>query len=196
MTGFDAAESRFLYEVNERFGDSRGARTALRNPFQIGIQARLQVGPDRQRDRLLGGLAALGRRGGTGSLDARAIVERVAPDPVFPILERRDSLGLSAEQAAALTTIGDGLSARLDSAVAGIQATLDSVTAAGGTLASAFPRIQPRLQELREEYLAALRAAERVLSREQWEKLPERYRSPARIRGPGPGPGSGQRPPG
>lgn len=193
VTGFDAAESRFLYEVNERFGDSRGARTALRNPFQIGIQARLQVGPDRQRDRLLGGLAVLGRRG-TGSLDARAIVERVAPDPVFPILERRDSLGLSAEQVTALTAIGDSLSARLDSAVAGIQVTLDSVTAAGGTLASAFPRIQPGLQELREEYLSALRASERVLTREQWEKLPERFRNPARIRGPGPG--GGQRPPG
>lgn len=196
VTGFDAAQSRYLYEVNERFGDSRGARTALRNPFQIGIQARLQLGPDRQRERLLGGLAALGRRGGAGALDARAIVERVAPDPVFPILERRDSVGLSDTQVAALEAIGDSLSVRLDTVVAAVQATLDSTTAAGGTLATAFPLLQPKLQGVREEYLAALRAAERVLTREQWEKLPERVRNPGRIRGPGQGGEGARRPTG
>ena len=192
VEGFDPVESRFLYEVNERFGDSRGARTALRNPVQVGLQARLQVGPDRQRERLMGGLAALGRRGGAGALDARAIVERVAPDPVFPILERRDSLRLSAEQIAALEAIGDSLSAVLDTVVTSVQATLDSATAAGGSLTTAFPSIQPRLQRVREDYLAALRAAERVLTREQWEKLPDRLRQPARIRA---GQGGG-RPPG
>ena len=185
VRGFDPVESRYVYEVNERFGDSRGARTALRNPFQVGIQARLQVGPDRQRERLLEGLAALGRRGGTRTLDARAIVERVAPDPVFPILERRDSLGLSMEQVAALEAISDSLSAAIDTVVASVQATLDSATAAGGTLATAFPAIQPRLQAMREEYLSALRAAERTLTREQWEKLPMRLRNPLQIRGPG-----------
>ena len=192
VRGFDPVEVRYQYEVNERFGDSRGARTALRNPFQIGIQARLQIGPDRQRERLLGGLAALGRRGEAGALDARTIVERVAPDPVFPILERRDSLGLSQEQLLALRAIGDSLSVVVDTVVASVQATLDSATAAGGTLATAFPAIQPRLQEVREKYLSALRAAEQVLTREQWERLPVRLRNPEPIRTPG----QGRRPPG
>jgi hypothetical protein len=192
VRGFDPVQSRYEYEVNERFGDSRSARTALRNPFQIGIQARFQIGPDRQRERLLGGLAAIGRRGGTGAPDARTIVERVAPDPVFPILERRDSLGLSPDQVVALRAIGDSLSMTLDTVIASVQATLDSATAAGGTLATAFPAIQPKLQEVREEYLSALRAAERVLTREQWEKLPARLRNPEPIRGPGQG---GRRPP-
>ena len=187
VRGFDPVESRYEYEVNERFGDSRAARTALRNPFQIGIQARFQIGPDRQRERLLGGLAALGRRGGTSAPDARTIVERVAPDPVFPILERRDSLGLSPDQVSALRAIGDSLSMALDTMIASVQATLDSVTAAGGTLATAFPTIQPKLQEVREEYLSALRAAERVLTREQWGRLPPRLRNPEPIRGPGQG---------
>ena len=193
VRGFDPVESRYEYEVNERFGDSRGARTALRNPFQIGLQGRLQIGPDRQRERLLGGLAASGRRNGSRALDARAIVERVAPDPVFPIIERRDSLGLSNEQVFALQAIGDSLSVALDTVIASVQATLDSATAAGGTLATAFPVIQPRLQMVREEYLSALRAAEQVLTREQWTKLPMRMRSPEPIRGPGQG---GRRPPG
>ena len=192
VRGFDPVEARYEYEVNERFGDSRGARTALRNPFQIGIQARFQIGPDRQRERLLGGLAALGRREGTRALDAGAIVERVAPDPVFPIIERRDSLGLSPEQVSALQAIGDSLSMVLDTVIASVQATLDSVTAAGGTLATAFPSIQPRLQGVREAYLSSLRSAQQVLTREQWERLPMRLRNPEPIRGPGQG---GRRPP-
>ena len=182
VRGFDPVEARYIYEVNERFGDSRGARTALRNPFQLGIQARLQVGPDRQRQRLLGGLAALGRRGGAGALDARAMVERVAPDPVFPILELRDSIGLSVEQVAALEAIGDSLSVTLDSVIASVQATMDSATAAGGSLTTLFPRIQPRLQAVREQYLGALREAERVLTPEQWRRLPRDLRNPTPMR--------------
>ena len=182
VRGFDRVESRYIYEVNERFGDSRASRSALRNPFQVGIQGRLQVGPDRQRQRLLAGLAAVGRRGGTATPDARAIIERVAPDPVFPIFELRDSLGLSVEQVATLEAIGDSLSGMLDSVIANVQAVLDSATAAGGSLTTAFPRIQPQLQAVRERYVDSLRDAERVLTAEQWRRLPPGVRNPTQMR--------------
>src|SRR5690606_16845038 len=114
--GYDPVSQRFLYEVNERFGDTRGSRTAIRNPFQIGLQMRLQVGPDRQREMLMG---ALGRGGSGGprarDLNVRMMVERVAPDPIAPILERRDSLGLDDSQVAALRAIADTLGVKVDS---------------------------------------------------------------------------------
>ena len=40
VRGFDPSAERFTYEVNERFGDTQSARTAIRSPFQIGLQVR------------------------------------------------------------------------------------------------------------------------------------------------------------
>jgi hypothetical protein len=190
VRGFDPVNQRFLYEVNERFGDTRGSRTAIRNPFQIGLQMRLQVGPDRQREMLMG---ALGRGGGGAGaprardLNMRTMVERVAPDPIAPILERRDSLGLDETQVAALRAIADTLGIRVDSIATLLQAQVDSL-GEDADLRTVFPTIQPRLQEARNLYVGAVRSAERVLTREQWQKLPEWLRNPAfgRQRRPGP----------
>ena len=179
VRGFDPAAQRYLYEVNERFGDTRGSRTAIRNPFQIGLQMRLQVGPDRQRDMLMG---ALGRGGGGGQrprdLNLRLMVERIAPDPIAPILERRDSLSLTDSQVTALETIADSLAMRVDSIATALRAHVDSL-GPDADLRTIFPSVQPRLQEARNLYLGAIRSAERVLTREQWQQLPEWLRNPA-----------------
>jgi hypothetical protein len=151
---------------------------------------RLQVGPDRQREMLMG---ALGRGGGGAGaprardLNMRTMVERVAPDPIAPILERRDSLGLDETQVAALRAIADTLGIRVDSIATLLQAQVDSL-GEDADLRTVFPTIQPRLQEARNLYVGAVRSAERVLTREQWQKLPEWLRNPAfgRQRRPGP----------
>ena len=207
VRGFDAAAqggARYVYEVNQLFGDTRGARTAIRNPFQIGLQARFQIGPDRQREMMLGALGRdrNGRRmgGPGGAFDARGIVERVAPDPVAQILQRRDSLALTDAQVASLQLVSDTLKLRTDSVVARVQAIADSAGAATATgaapdLRAVFPRIQPSLQAARDNYLAAIRSAQTVLTTEQWNKLPESLRNP-RLPGRGPGGqgGPGRRP--
>lgn len=200
VRGFDAQRQRFVYEVNERFGDTQGSRTALRNPFQVALQARFQLGPDRQRDLLMGRLGALGGRGGGGGggLDIAALIERVAPDPVPAILGRRDSLALTDAQVSALGVVSDSLTARN----AAIADTLRSLVAAAGAqaeLRTLFPRLQPALQRARDNYVAAIGEARRLLTERQWERLPESLRNPSlRQRGPGgPGGRGGQgRPPG
>ena len=179
VRGFDPTTQRYLYEVNERFGDTQGARTAIRNPFQIGLQMRLQVGPDRQREMLMG---ALGRSAGGGvrqrDFNARMLVERVAPDPVAPILERRDSLALTDLQVVALRAVSESLFIAVDSLATSLQAYIDSL-GTDADLRTVFPTLQPRLQQARELYLAAVRSAEAVLSPQQWEQLPDWLRNPA-----------------
>ncbi|MEP6763226.1 MAG: hypothetical protein ABJB66_02890, partial [Gemmatimonadaceae bacterium] len=44
--GFDAANKKFRYDVNPRFGDTRGARTLLRTPFRISIDFSLDLSTD------------------------------------------------------------------------------------------------------------------------------------------------------
>jgi hypothetical protein len=185
VRGFDPARHQFVYQVNERFGDTRGTRTAFRAPFQIGIQARWTVGPDRQREALQGllrggrggGPTGGGRAGGRGPLDARVAVERVAPNPAASILAMRDSLALTNEQVERLTRLRDSLAARNDSLVA--VATEQAARAGGGGDPGAtFAALRPTLEAAREGYLATLDAVRDVLTPDQWAKVPDEIRNP------------------
>jgi hypothetical protein len=192
VRGFDPATARYLYTVNERFGSNAAARAPIRNPFGLAVQARLQVGPDRQRQLLEAGLRAAGARQGPGGggrtpFDLDAIIARLAPDPVAPIIARRDSLQLTDDQLARLRAIGDSLRPRIDSAVAGLRREAEEVLSGGASVADVFPRVRPRLQAARDLYLAAVRSAEQVLTPEQWQRLPEEVRNPVLRAGPGAG---------
>jgi hypothetical protein len=44
--GFDANARRFRYDVNPRFGDTRGARTLVREPFRISMDFSLNLSTD------------------------------------------------------------------------------------------------------------------------------------------------------
>jgi hypothetical protein len=196
VRGFDPGRKRYLYQVNERFGSNATARSAIRQPFQIGFTARLQVGTDRQREMLQNMIR--GGNGGADRFNLRNIVSRVAPDPIEPILARADSLKLSEKQKFALRLISDSLRVQVDSMVAVLQDTVAKIAEGSSDFASVFPKIQPKLQEVRTMYLLALQSAQKVLTEEQWAKLPELVRNPTMRRGPGGGAGSGgrRRPPG
>jgi hypothetical protein len=190
VRGFDPAAQRYIYEVNERFGDTQSARTAIRNPFQIGMQVRLQLGPDRQREMVMGALRRIGggpAGGGGGAarggFDIRSMIERVAPDPVAAILEMRDTLALTDIQVSALGAVSDTLKATTNALASELQARIDSA-AAGTDLRTIFPTIQPRLQEGRDAYLRAIESARGILTAEQWQKLPDSIRNPRLQRRP------------
>jgi hypothetical protein len=126
------------------------------------------------------------RRGGAGGLgrnfDLRTIVNRVAPNPVATMLEMKDTLQLTAEQITRLQAIADSLNAKNDTLITVVEAQI-AKGQGGGDLAAIFPAIQPRLQEARNNYLAAVKSAQGVLTREQWQKLPEQVRNPTLQRG-------------
>ncbi|HEY7235180.1 MAG TPA: TonB-dependent receptor [Gemmatimonadaceae bacterium] len=189
VRGFDPVNERFLYTVNDRFGDNPAARTAIRTPFQLALQARLQVGQDRQRALLEGtlrginGSRAAGGRGGR-NFDIRTIVNRVAPNPVATILSLNDSLKLelTGDQITRLQAVADTLTAKNDSLIAEVEQQL-AKGQGGADLASVFPNIQPKLQQARNNYLAAVKGAQQILTTRQWNMLPDDVKNPTLQRG-------------
>jgi hypothetical protein len=188
VSGFDPASKRFIYTVNDRFGDNPASRTAIRTPFQLAVSARLQVGPDRQRELLEGTLRgingdrAAGGRGGGRGFDIRTIVNRVAPNPVSAIIAMKDTLQLTPDQVTRLQAVADSLGAKNDSLIADVEQQL-AKGQGGADLAAIFPNIQPRLQQARNNYLTAVKSAQAILTPEQWKQLPDDIRNPALQRG-------------
>ena len=185
VRGFDPATQAFRYAVNDRFGAIAGANGGATVPFQLGIQARLTIGPDRTRDRLRSVFG--GRRRGQGASndvagtpDFAARFAQILPNPISAIVGLKDSLQLAADQVAALQAIADALDAQngpvRDSLQAELQRAGDRPDA--GIL---FARMRPRLQTGRENIRKALERARTVLTPEQWKQLPEALKSP----GPG-----------
>ncbi|MEK7402410.1 MAG: carboxypeptidase regulatory-like domain-containing protein [Gemmatimonadota bacterium] len=219
VRGFNGATNSYVYQVNERFGNNAAARTAFRSPFMVGLTARMQVGPDRQREMMQGALNALNNRGGAAGFDFRAIMERIAPNPIKLLLARRDSLKLTDLQVVRLQLIGDSLNVRnailIDSLEVAARRLSDTTAnrappapvvpnapAAQGRPGAGrpggpgpFQALQPLLQIGRNNYLAAIESIKGVLTAEQWAMLPENFRNPV-LRGPGIGrPGGEGRPP-
>jgi hypothetical protein len=189
VRGFDPQRQAFIYQVNERFGDTRGSRSAFFAPFQIGVQARLQVGRDRQREMMQQMVQALrdtSRRaagaanrggGGQGGFNIRGMLERAAPNPATAVLARREELQLTAQQVTRLEGIRDSLQARMDS-------TLDAVARQAeraSTPAELMNQVRPRMEQARTEYQASIRVVESALTPEQWAKVPATIKNPPAL---------------
>ena len=199
VRGFDQTEQRFIYEVNERFGETRNSRAAIRTPFQLAITGRFTLGQDpreRMQDAMRaagarfagdrpagpGGAGAAGRQGGTPT----EMLERLMVNPVAGIIAMKDTLALTAEQVASLQVVADSLQAKY-AAVA--KALTDALANPQGNAdpGSTFVQLRPRLEQVRTDMQAALREAERVLTPAQWSKVPETLKNPLQGRGATPG---------
>jgi hypothetical protein len=221
VNGFDPVHQRFQYTVNERFGSARSQANAFRAPFQIGIQARYTLGPDRQRQMIdavrgrgafpgmggfpgRGGIGGGGGGGGAGGGGAAGnFLERfetLIPNPARQVLELRLGLRLSDEQTRRLTEVGDSTAA-LNRRLA--DSTFAEIDRAGQRVDPnrLFGAIRPMLERGQANLVAALKAVEEILTPEQWAQVPERIKNPAQgVQGmmggfPG-GPGVIRRPPG
>ena len=191
VRGFDPVSNKYLYQVNERFGASRQGANGISIPFQVGVNARLMVGPDRARDAIdaVRG-AAFGGRGGRGGGAGGPGIAGMATaltnfNPVMQILNLRDSLKLSAEQVTKLQVVSDTLNAKN---VEAAQVVMKDVESAGANpdMAALNARLRPVLEKVQANQQTALREARAILSAEQWQKLPPRIRN-GRAGGPGRG---------
>jgi hypothetical protein len=193
--GFDPVSNKYLYEVNERFGASRQGANGISIPFQVGVNARLMLGPDRARDAIdaVRGAAFGGGRGGRGGGAGGAGGPGLAGmatalanfNPVMQILTLRDTLKLSTEQVTKLQVVADSLNAKnMESA----QVVMKDVESAGANpdMAALNARLRPVLEKVQGNQQAALREARAILSAEQWQRLPPRIRN-GRAGGPGRG---------
>jgi hypothetical protein len=118
VRGFDATNSRYIYEVNQRFGATLPALSAFRLPVTLTAMLRFDVGPTRERQALTMQLDR-GRR-----VDGQRLPEQFirmmygqggVPNPMAQILRQQDSLHLSAPQADSIASINRWYSVRVDS---------------------------------------------------------------------------------
>jgi hypothetical protein len=189
VRGFDPEARRYLYQVNEHFGAPSGSRNPFRVPFQLAVQVRLALGPDpvrRQMD------AVFGRQGGrrATAADFRERLVRAVPNTFRQILDLNDSLKLelTPDQQALLRIAGDSLQMKTDSLITVLATTL------AGADRNADPtqlgmRMRGRIQEGRALAEKAVTDAEKILTPEQWIKLPENVKDPVPQRGQGEGGG-------
>ena len=187
VRGFDAGTQSYRYEVNERFGAARNGANGIRVPFQLGINARYTLGPDRMREMIqaMRGGGAGGGRGpggpGGGGDGARAfnpgnMAEMAAnANPVHAVIQMKDSLKLTDEQIAKLKPLSDSVAARNSALGAEAQKVIRDA-GANPDMGALFGRIRPMLEKVQQDNAGAMREVEKILTSDQWAKVPERVK--------------------
>ncbi len=120
VRGFDASAGRFTYDVNQRFGDTRPSRVGARVPFQLTLEARVQLGRDFTSQAIDQTLSPGRTRKGERVTFAQmkpALLTTVY-NPVRGLLQSKDSLTiLTREQLRQLTLLDQRVTAEQDSIV-------------------------------------------------------------------------------
>jgi hypothetical protein len=118
VRGFDAQNRRYLYDVNDRFGSTQPALTAVRAPVTVTAMMRFDLGPTRERQALTQQLD----RGRTlrGNKAPEPMLKAIygsggIPNPLSTILRQADTLGLSGMQADSIASMNRRYVVRLDS---------------------------------------------------------------------------------
>jgi hypothetical protein len=130
VRGFDPVGSRFLYEVNPRFGSTSPSSNTIRAPFRITLDVTVDVArplPDQQLDRWL----RPGRGGRPGpKFTVDQLVQRLqknVPDPYGELLQQADSLLLTEAQRSRVQAARGAYRARVDSLWTGLAQYLASL---------------------------------------------------------------------
>ena len=184
VRGFDPVKQEFIYDVNGRFGSNNSARAVYRQPFVLALQARLALGPD-PRDRFRQIFAA--------RTDSSSIASSAMQNPVAQIIQMRDSLNLSDAQVTQLTTVSDTLAAQ--ALALGAQIRAEVAKQGSGNPQAIMSKIRPQIVAGRQNLTAAMAQVQKILTPDQWKKVPENIKNPPAFGGGG-GRGRGGRGPG
>jgi hypothetical protein len=171
VRGFNAADERFLYQVNEHFGAS-SSRGAFRAPFLIGLQGRYTIGVDDSRRGMFNVIG--GPNGRTLTADQlRERMQRGFTNPFRRIVEINDSLqlALTPDQLTRLRGLGDTLQTKIDPLIDDLAEAI-SKQGKNADPMSLMAALGKRLGEGRAMMQQAAKDAQGVLTAEQWAKLP------------------------
>ena len=118
VRGFDPTTKRYTYDVNQRFGSTLPALTAVRAPVTVTAMMRFDLGPTRERQALTQQLD----RGRTlkGNKAPEPMLRAIygsggIPNPLATILRQADTLGLTGPQADSVATMNRRYVVSLDS---------------------------------------------------------------------------------
>jgi plasmid stabilization system protein ParE len=223
VRGFDPQTRQFRYVVNERFGATGARGTAIRIPFQLGIQARYALGPNRGGIQgLLGGMGdrggmggmgggggfgggagAMGGRGMMGGLlgggDTASFAARfgnLVANPARQIIDRRIQLRLTEAQVQALSAEADSFEARAAALARDLEKRVADLGATPD-IGRAMTLIRPAMESAQALRRRSLEAAQQILTPEQWSGLPAALTQPPQFPGiPGGAAPGARRPPG
>ena len=117
VRGFDAANNRYVYEVNQRFGATRPQLLTQRAPVVLTTTFKVDLGPTRERQSLMQQLSS--GRTTTGSRMPEALFRSMGNGTVLNamslILRQMDSLHLTAVQSDSLASMNRRYNYRVDS---------------------------------------------------------------------------------
>lgn len=98
---------------------------------------------------------------------------------------------LAVAQVGSLKAIGDSLDAKTAELTKRLEARMQKEAKSGGDMQTLFPKLQPLLQEARNNHVQATQSIHKVLTSLQWAEVPESVKNPT-LR-PGGSAGSGRR---
>jgi hypothetical protein len=116
------------------------------------------------------------RGGGASGFNAVGMIDRMLANPLPVLLELKDTLQLTPDQVQRIQAVSDELQTRLNRRREELGRRFDNVQ--GQQQGRIFMEIQPELERTRNEVAGAMRQVERILTKEQWEQVPERVRNP------------------
>jgi hypothetical protein len=119
VRGFDPQTSRYKYEVNQRFGATSVAQTAIRAPVMLTAQLRFDVGPARERQTLTmmldRGRTTPGTKVPEPMIKAMYSQNIGVSNPMAQLLRWADTLKLTQTQADSVAALNRWFTIRLDS---------------------------------------------------------------------------------
>ncbi len=117
VTGFDPVAQRFVYQVNQRFGETRGPRSLPPAPFRVTLDMRIALGPSFERQQAAIELRSY-RRPGQPPATVQSIKQRQMTNAVASlrqVVAQKDSLKLTKAQLDSVNKLVDVLSKKTDS---------------------------------------------------------------------------------
>lgn len=127
VRGFDAANQRYKYEVNPRFGSTNPQFSQFRSPVTLTMSLRVDVGPSRERQTLTQQLDR-GRRTEGQKMTEPMLKAMYGSggvlNPMAQLLRQSDTLELTGPQADSLASMNRAYTIRLDSIWSGVAKAL------------------------------------------------------------------------
>jgi hypothetical protein len=195
VRGFDPATNQYKYEVNQRFGETRGTRSLPAQPFRVTLEMRLSLGPPMERQQAQIELRGF-FRAGQPAPTVQTIKQRAvngAASSLRQLVQQKDSIPLRKEQ---LDSVGKMI-ASLTKAADSIWTPMAQYIVKNGVKDAADAEAVRRLRETKraveDAQFASYRALRALLTPEQRKRLrpplafmiEEDYQKQVRLMGAG-----------
>ena len=177
VRGFDPANKRYKYEVNQRFGSTRPTQSTIRQLPNVSLSVSLDVGPARERQvltqRLDIGRTKEKKEAGVKMTAPmlKSLGSSTIPNPMALILQQPDSLKLTRKQADSLAVLSRLYTQRADAYWSPVSRSLEALPDDYSHTVAYAQYVQAREQTV--DYLMTLVPdVKKLLTGTQKRKLP------------------------